>query len=186
RARAGARRRSGRSLGPRGSGACASHHGCRVRGDAARPGADLARRSGRGIGNSAGARLRIRRLERRHVGRHRASAPRRGRSAGWLRQGHGPNRRGLALNVLAWIVLVAMHATILEVETGLLFIPLRSSGDALRSAAFETYFTIDLLVYVAILALAFASDAARRAEETRLRARAAEAAALQARLSAPP
>src|SRR5207237_4042284 len=95
----------------------------------------------------------------------------------FINQGAGLSMRELALHVIALTVLVAMHATILEIETAALMIPLRPSGDALRFAALETYFTIDLLVYVTVLALAFASDSTRRAEESRTRARAMEAAA---------
>lgn len=89
------------------------------------------------------------------------------------------------LHIAAVAVLVWLHALVLVGMTRALFIPLGPGGAGpLFLAALRTYALLDVLVYVLILGLAFASDGERRARELRARETSLRKEVLESRLAA--
>ena len=82
------------------------------------------------------------------------------------------------------VVLAAAHALIVVGITGALFIPIVPSWGSMFAAALTAYVPLDLLAYLAIVALAHASDAERHRREAARREEALRAESLESRLTA--
>jgi signal transduction histidine kinase len=91
---------------------------------------------------------------------------------------------GALKHVVVIAALVAIHAVAIVTISAALFIPIVPSWNALVLAAFVTYLPLDLLAYVAILALGYVSDAERHRREAAQREAALRAESLDSRMSA--
>src|SRR5581483_1773283 len=90
----------------------------------------------------------------------------------------------IALHVSVVLALAVLHAALIVVSSGALFVPIEPSWSELTRVAFIDYLPLDLLVYVAIVTLGFASDVARQQRAAAQRESALRAESLDSRLSA--
>ncbi len=74
----------------------------------------------------------------------------------------GPRAIDLLSHLAIVWVLASVHAVLVEAVTAALFIPIVPGWRVLDQTAFVTYLPLDMLAYLAILTLGFASDAERR------------------------
>ena len=90
----------------------------------------------------------------------------------------------VATHLLLVAVLTVIHAAAIVALSGLLFIPLTPNWHTLALTAFTIYLPLDLLAYVTILTLGFASDVERQRRDSAQREAAMQAESLNSRLAA--
>jgi two-component system LytT family sensor kinase len=90
----------------------------------------------------------------------------------------------VATHLLLVGILSALHAAIIVALSGLLFIPLTPDWHTLALTAFTIYVPLDLLAYLSILTLGFASDVARQRRDQAQREAALQSESLNSRLAA--
>lgn len=103
-------------------------------------------------------------------------------SAGGAIAGLSPT--GVATHLLMIVVLTVVHAALVVAFTGLLFIPIEPDWQTLARTAFTIYLPLDMMAYLTILTLGFASDVARQRRATEQREAALRAESLDSRLTA--
>ncbi|MDB4874817.1 MAG: signal transduction histidine kinase, LytS [Gemmatimonadetes bacterium] len=100
------------------------------------------------------------------------------------RAGTGVRAFDLLSHLLIVACLCAVHVALLLLVSKVLFIPIEPRGHTLAFMALAVYLPLDLLAYLAILALGYVSDVERHRRESDQREAALRAESLDARLTA--